>query len=149
MIEIKAWYWLVFGMLLILLELVVPSFTIVWFGLGALVVAVLHWLLGDLALSGQLFVWALSSMVMTFFWFWVCKPRMLNKTTAGTPLAAVLGESGLVIRPPSGDKRGTVKFTTPLLGAEQWQFICETEVAVGDRVTVINLSGNTLIVKKS
>jgi membrane protein implicated in regulation of membrane protease activity len=35
-----------------------------------------------------------------------------------------------------------------LLGDDEWDFICETEVAVGDRVQVKELSGNTLIVEK-
>lgn len=149
MIEIRFWYWLVFGMLLILLELVVPSFTLIWFGFGALMVALLLWLCGNLALSWQLFAWTLSSILMTVFWFRVCKPRMTNKTTAGIPLEAVLGESGLVVQLPLADKRGIAKFTTPVLGAEKWPFICEQPVGVGDRVTVINVSGNTLIVKKA
>jgi membrane protein implicated in regulation of membrane protease activity len=41
-----------------------------------------------------------------------------------------------------------VRFTTPLLGDDEWDFICDTEVAVGDRVQVKDLSGNTLIVEK-
>ncbi len=149
MIEIKAWYWLVFGMVLILLELAIPSFTIVWFGLGALVVALFQWLLPELALSWRIFIWTISSIAMTVLWFRVFKPLMVHKTTAGISLEALLGESGLVIQPPRADKRGVIKFTTPVLGAEQWQFICESEVAVGDRVTVVSISGNTLIVKKA
>jgi len=41
-----------------------------------------------------------------------------------------------------------VRFTTPLLGAEEWPFICQQTVAVGDRVAVNDISGNTLIVIK-
>ena len=36
---IQWWYWALGGILLVLLELVVPSFFILWFGLGALLVA--------------------------------------------------------------------------------------------------------------
>jgi inner membrane protein len=59
-----------------------------------------------------------------------------------------LGQSGLVVRLPQANVRGVVKFTTPLLGAEEWQFISDEKVALGDRVTVIDVSGNTLIVQK-
>ena len=38
-IHIQYWHWLVFGMVLIMAELFVPSFTIFWFGLGGLLVA--------------------------------------------------------------------------------------------------------------
>ena len=46
-------------------------------------------------------------------------------------------------------ERGMVRFATPLLGSEEWPFICEVSVSIGDRVTVADFSGNTLIVKKS
>lgn len=154
MFEIKAWYWLAFGMILILLELVVPSFTIIWFGCGAIAVSALVWISGTISLSMQIFVWAVASLVFTFMWFRIIKPRMFDRTNAGIALEAVLGESGLVIRPPGTgtppgtDQRGIMKFTTPLLGSEQWQFICTDTVATGDRVTIIDVSGNTLVVKK-
>lgn len=149
MFEVKAWYWLAAAMVLIMLELVVPSFTIVWFGLGALIVALLMWMSPDIALSTQLFTWAIASIIFTACWFLLIRPKMEDKTKAGISLEAVLGESGLVVRVPVEQKRGTVKFTTPLLGAEEWQFICENQVSIGDRVTVIDISGNTLVVKSN
>jgi hypothetical protein len=41
---------------------------------------------------------------------------------------------------------GIVRFTTPLLGSDEWPFICEEKVNIGDRVYVKDISGNTLIV---
>ena len=37
--KLLYWYWLVFGMILIIAELFIPSFTIFWFGLGAILEA--------------------------------------------------------------------------------------------------------------
>ena len=149
MFTIQPWHWLAFGMILIMFELVVPSFTIIWFGLGAIIVAGLAWLVPALSMSLQIFFWAIASILLTVIWFFVFKPRMTDKTKAGISLEAVLGESGLVIRVPHENGRGVIKFTTPLLGAEEWQFICRETVTLGDRVTVINVSGNTLIVQKN
>ena len=61
---------------------------------------------------------------------------------------AILGETGHVISAPFGDKRGVLRFATPKLGSEEWQFICQQPVVVGDRVAVDDVSGNTLIVSK-
>jgi len=148
MFTIQPWHWLVFGMMLILFELAVPSFTIIWFGCGAVIVAGIVWFIPGLAISLQLFFWAIASILFTAIWFLVFKPKMTDKTKAGISLEAVLGESGLVIRLPQTNVRGADKFTTPLLGSEEWQFICHEKVAQGDRVTVIDVSGNTLIVQK-
>jgi len=148
MFTIEPWHWLVFGMILILFELAVPSFTIIWFGCGAVLVAGLAWFIPSLAISMQIFFWALASIFFTALWFLVFKPKMTDRTKAGISLEAVLGESGLVIRVPQAKVRGVAKFTTPLLGAEEWQFICHETVVLGDRVTVVDVSGNTLIVQK-
>jgi membrane protein implicated in regulation of membrane protease activity len=142
------WHWLVLGMMLILAEIFVPSFTILWFGLGAIVVAVLLWLVPEMALSWQLFVWAAASSLLTFLWFKFLKPQMVDRTKAGIAREAVLGASGLVIKIPEDGQRGLVRFTTPLLGADEWPFICDATLASGDRVFVKDVSGNTLVVEK-
>lgn len=144
----RDWHWLIFGMLLILAELVVPSFTIFWFGLAALLVAAALWLSPGLSLSTQLYLWAGGSCLFTFLWFRFIRPRMTDRTKAGIAREAVLGECGQVIRVPAGGQRGMVRFITPLLGADEWPFICEESLAVGDRVVVREVSGNTLIVEK-
>ncbi len=147
-VQIQDWHWLVLGMLLILAELFVPSFTLFWFGLGALVVAAGLRLAPQMGLSGQIFIWACASAVFTLLWFRLIRPRMKDRTTAGISREAVLGESGRVIRPPEENRRGMVRFATPLLGADEWPFICEDPVKAGDRVFVRDISGNTLIVEK-
>lgn len=148
MFTILPWHWLAFGMILIMFELAVPSFTIIWFGCGAILVAALVWFFPALTISLQIFLWAIASIVFTVSWFLVFKPKMKDRTKAGISLEAVLGESGLVVKVPHENVRGVIKFTTPLLGAEEWQFICRDTVAPGDRVKVIDVSGNTLIVQK-
>ena len=146
--KLLYWYWLVFGMLLIMAEIFIPSFTVFWFGLGAIIVALILWLLPDVAVSWQLFIWAIASIVFTALWFKFLKPLMTDRTKAGISREAISGESGQVIRTPEADRRGIVRFTTPLLGSDEWPFICEQAVDSGDRVFVKDISGNTLIVEK-
>ncbi len=105
-------------------------------------------MLPDLAISWQLFIWAIASCLLTFLWFKLFKPLMADRTKAGISREAILGESGQVIKVPEQENRGIVRFTTPLLGADEWPFICDQDLAVGDRVTVKDISGNTLIVEK-
>jgi len=87
---------------------------------------------------------------MTFLWFKLFKP-LIGRPYQGRDLPrAIMGEVGQVIQAPQGGRRGRVRFTTPLLGAEEWpfHFFCQQTVAVGDRVAVNDISGNTLIVIK-
>ena len=73
---------------------------------------------------------------------------MTDRTKAGISREAIVGESGQVITIPEEGKRGIVRFTTPLLGADEWPFICDQKISSGDRVYVKDVSGNTLIVEK-
>ena len=145
--QMLYWYWLVFGMILMLLELAVPSFTIFWFGLGALVVGILLLLVPGLSLTLQILVWIIASAAFVLFWFKVMKPRMTDKTTSGIAREAVLGETAMVTRVPEGDRRGEIRFSVPMLGSDTWPFISDDEVVVGDRVAVREISGNTMLVK--
>ncbi|MDJ0782519.1 MAG: NfeD family protein [Desulfosarcinaceae bacterium] len=145
-VAILYWHWLIFGMLLMMMELFIPSMTILWFGLGGLLVGIWLWVAPGTAFSLQLFVWALASCACVFLWFKLLKPRMVHKTTAGISREAVLGEVGRVIKAAEEDRLGRVRFTTPLLGEDEWSFRCEGPVAIGDRVAISDISGNTLIV---
>jgi inner membrane protein len=129
-------------------EIFVPSFTIFWFGLGGIVVAGLLLTGADISFTWQLFTWAIASCIFTFLWFKFIRPRMTDQTRAGIAREAAIGEIGRVIRIPAQEQRGVVRFTIPLLGSEEWPFICDSAVAVGDRVTVVDISGNTLVVQK-
>jgi inner membrane protein len=147
-IGVQYWHWLVFGMVLIMAEIFVPSFTIFWFGLGGIVVAGLLLLDADISFTWQLFTWAIASCIFTFLWFRFIRPMMTDRTRAGIAREAAIGEIGRVIRIPAQGQRGVVRFTIPLLGSEEWPFICDSAVSVGDRVTVVEISGNTLVVQK-
>ncbi len=146
--KLLYWHWIILGMVLILLELAITSFTIFWFGLGALVVAVILLFAPELSLAWQIFFWILASIAATLAWFKYLKPLMTDKTKAGIAREAVVGESGQVIKIPGDENRGTMQFAIPILGSDTWQFICQQEVSVGDRVYVKEISGNTMIVEK-
>jgi membrane protein implicated in regulation of membrane protease activity len=143
------WHWLVFGMLLIIAELFIPSFTVLWFGLAGVAVSVLILITPDLSLTWQLFVWAIASCLMTFLWFFLFKPRMIDRTHAGIAREAIVGQTGQVIKTPVDGRDGMVRFAVPLLGADEWAFFCSDMVVQGDRVRVREISGNTLIVEKT
>jgi len=146
--HILYWHWLAFGMILIILEMVVASFTIFWFGLGACLVGGLLLLAPNLDISVQILLWAIFSAFFTFLWFRVLRPRMTDQSKSGMAREAVLGLSGMVVKIPQEGRRGVVRFSTPVLGSDEWQFICEQNVVVGDRVYIIETSGNTLVVEK-
>ncbi len=147
-IQVLYWHWLVFGMLLIMVEIFLPSFTALWFGLGAILAGAVLFVMPDLALGWQIFIWAVASVIFTLSWFKYFKPLAVDRTKAGLSREAIVGESAQVIKAAHGEERGHLRFTTPILGSEEWPFISTDDVVVGDRVVVRDVSGNTLIVDK-
>jgi len=147
-LTLAYWHWMLFGIALALLEMYLASFTVLWFGLGAIVVGLLMLVAPDLPLPLQLLAWLFCSSGFALFWFKYFKPRMVDKTRAGVAREAVIGEVGQVVRAPVAESRGLVRFTIPVLGDDEWEFICEEPVAAGDRVYIRDFSGNALVVAK-
>jgi inner membrane protein len=142
------WHWLILGMALLIAEMLLGTMTIFWFGLGAVIIAALLFFMPGMGLTWQLFIWAVLSGALTFLWFKYFKPHMVDRTKAGIPREAVLGEIGIVIRAREEGRRGMVRFSIPLMGSDEWPFLCQQDVKTGDRVVVKEISGNTLIVEK-
>lgn len=147
--QILYWHWLVGGMLLMMVEIFLPSFTALWFGLGALLVGLILLVLPDLAVGWQIFIWTVASVLFTLAWFKYFKPLAVDRTKAGLSREAIVGETAQVIKAPADNERGQLRFATPLLGSEEWPFITTDDVMIGDRVRVNDVSGNTLIVSKA
>jgi inner membrane protein len=146
--ELLYWHWIILGVALAMAEIFLSSFTLLWFGLGALIVGVLLIIFPGMDFEWQLLLWILTSAGFAIFWFRYFRPRMIDKTNAGIAREAHIGESGTVIKVPVEGVRGVVRFSTPVLGDDEWEFICEQVVAVGDRVHIKDFSGNSLIVVK-
>lgn len=67
--QLEWWYWIIAGFCLIGLELIVPSFTLIWFGMGALTVGMLKLLWPEFPVAGQILLWGVSSIAFTLMWF--------------------------------------------------------------------------------
>lgn len=145
---IEWWHWAVGGIVLILLELAIPSFFIIWFGLGALLVAVALLLAPALSLTAQLLLWTLASLAMVFLWFRVFRPNR-HKTLIGTASGEVLGEVGLLVGAVAPYAHGKVRFQRPILGAEEWTCLAETAIPAGERVRVVSIEGSYLKVVRA
>lgn len=146
--NILWWHWLIVGLTLIGLELFIPSFTIVWFGLGAVLVSIVMAIFPGFSLSGQILTWTIASAVLTLAWFRFFNPRT-SKTFAGSSTGAVIGETGLVIRAAEPYAKGVVKFQLPLLGADEWPCMADEPLAIGDRVRVTEVEGHVMKVEKT
>ena len=145
--HIEWWIWIVGGFALILTELAIPSFFIIWFGLGALLVGTLLLILPELSLTAQLALWTVTSLAMVALWFRVFK-QSFRKTRIGSAEGETIGEIGLLVSAIAPFQRGKVRFQRPVLGSEEWACLADVEIAAGERVKVLAVEGSFLKVGK-
>lgn len=141
--DIEWWHWAVAGIALILTELAVPAFVLIWFGLGGLLVALLVALWPSLGVTAQLASWLAVSLALVALWFVLFKPG-LHRTRVGMSAANVIGEIGLLTQAIAPFQKGEVRFQKPMVGAEVWPCIADEAIPAGARVKVIAVEGSIL-----
>lgn len=135
--NILWWHWIVLGIILLLMEIVLPSFTIFWFGLGAVVTGLLLAASPEISPKWQLLVFSLSSVGFTFFWFRFFAPRK-KATTRQADEQAAIGQTGIAAtRALIPGELGRVAFSVPVLGDESWMYLADEPIETGNRVRVV------------
>jgi membrane protein implicated in regulation of membrane protease activity len=141
-----AWHWVVIGFVLAALEILLPSFFMLWLGVSAIAVGLIT-LLVPMALAWQLLLWVALSLGCLVAWFKFVAPTMKDKTRSGMARESMLGQVATVLDYQAATCRGQLRFSAPALGEAEWRFICEQPLKPGDRVCVADFSGNDLIVR--
>ncbi|WP_343682992.1 NfeD family protein [Acinetobacter baylyi] len=144
---LEPWHWFVLGILLMLSELVITAFAALWFGIAAIMVSVLLWLFPMMGITTQVIMWIILSVLCTLLWFKFIKPLSIDKTKAGLSREATIGQIGMVIRVGLSHEQIVVRFALPVLGADEWNCRSLVPVEVGDRVCVVDIMGNDLVVQ--
>lgn len=146
--RIEWWHWILGGFVLIGLELIIPSFTIIWFGLGALLVGLLIALIPAMPDWLQVLLWAVASVAFTVMWFKYLKPKG-DRTHAGLSKEGIVGETGIIIKGTSDSfAKGVVRFRISILGADEWTCFADEPLPVGSTVQVEDIEGQILKVRK-
>lgn len=143
--ELMWWHWVVLGMVLIGIEMLTPTFFLLWFGLGALLVGALVAVL-PLGFAAQVVSWAVASLLMTGVWLKYFKNP--DRTHAGQAKEGVLGVTGLVTRAIPEMGSGEMLFQRPVLGSDRWPAVSDTPIAAGDKAKIVDVLGQTLKVAK-
>lgn len=139
-----VWGWLSFGLILMILELVVPGTFVIWFGFGAVATGIVYAIV-PLSVSGQLATFALCSSVSLCFGFFVYKRIFgANKEVAQkdkTGAQKYIGQSFKVTE-AIDDDLGKVA-----VGDTVWLAKSDHPIAKGRRAKVVAVEGTILIVE--
>lgn len=137
-------YWLILGIVLLFVELATPGFVVMFFGMAALTVALLAWLLP----LGQLAPWiifAVLSVVYILLLRKLLKRVFLGDKNAPDRLEdTFIGKHADVVEAVSPGRPGKVDFSGCL-----WEAESKDAIDVGDRVRIVAKDSLTLTVEKN
>ena len=139
--------WLILGVVLIVLEIVIPSFVVIWFGIAALLTGIVSCWVTDLTMQCAVFA-LLSATSFAVGWFGFLK-NSGSRSQAGQGKESVQGERGIVSFVTPGDfPAGKVRFSVAVLGSDEWEFLADEPLAVGERCEIVDVLGSKLKVQK-
>ena len=145
--HIEYWHWFVLGAVLIITEVFVPGFVFLWFGISAIVIAILSKYV-VMSFTMQLLLWAVLSVVAFFALKKLVAKNEHQKLSTPAAREALISQVGLVISANTGKPQGTLRFPSPVFGTDQWAFECDDELDVGEKVIVNDICENALMVNK-
>jgi len=140
--------WLAIGLVLMGIEIVMPGFVIFWFGVGAIITAVLT--MAGVLNSPEL-QWVVffgSSLAFLTSWFLYFK-RFLKKADPSDVRDPTLTElKGRVVMKIAPGMPGRVELNDFYHSIKEWKAESDAVIEVGEDVEVIESRGINLIVKK-
>jgi len=139
-----GYFWVLVGMVLIILESLGAALALASLGVGALVTAIVAFL-GLLSLAGLLVVFVVASLVV----FGVSRPLAHRLSGEGgkvkTNAEGMVGRTGMVIRDIGGKNQpGYVK-----LAGDEWRSlpVVDMTIPTGTEVVILKVEGATLTVE--
>jgi membrane protein implicated in regulation of membrane protease activity len=134
--------WLIVGVVLIIAEMVTPSFFLIWFGIGAVAAAGAAYLRATSTLQWIVFLGSSAALVL-------CSRLFARRVTPGPPplrtnIDEYLGETGVVIqRIDPVANTGLIR-----VKKEEWRADADEVIEEGARVEVIGSGGAHLKVRR-
>lgn len=132
--------WLIFFIILVIVELITVNLVTIWFAFGALVTSLVSLYTTDTVIL--LAVFTLVSLLLLLITKPVVKKLKVKKVVA-TNLDQVIGKTGVVTEPIAKDKIGEVK----VLG-KRWSAYSDREISKDKKAKILSISGVKLKVEE-
>jgi membrane protein implicated in regulation of membrane protease activity len=141
--SLGPWNWFILGVVLLVLETVIPGVHFLWFGIAAFIIGVLAFAL-DLAWQWQVLAFALLSVAALF---WVRKYARPDVAISDQPDLNVRGQQyigrSLVVDQAIQNGRGKARVGDSLWAVEG------PDTPAGERVKVTGAKGTVLVVERA
>ncbi len=145
-VEVEFWYWLIFGVVFVVLEVFVPGAILMWFGFGAIVTGILLWVFPALGIGWQILCFALVSGVSVLAWrkssFFRDESTPSDEPELNNRLNMHIGKE-YALTEAIINGRGSIR-----VGDSAWK-VTGADLPSGTRVRIVGLDGVIFKVEKA
>jgi len=137
------WHWIVFGIVLLILEMSTGTFFMLGLGVAAIIVGIIDTTMNT-SFTVELSVWMLLSILAIAAWFkWFREPPLTDSGQSNYRLDTL----GIVMEDIQPHSRGKVTFDTPVLGNTSWHATAKVDIDKDTRVQIVQINGQLIEVK--
>lgn len=140
------WMWGILGLVLLGIEMMTGTLFVLWFGIAALCLTFLVWLMPSMSVSIQLFLYVILALGSLIIWRHFYQKTEVNYRI-GQAQGEEIGMVGTIIETVSLQKNGKIQFTQGVMGSREWVVISEATIEAGSMAEIVAIEGNTLRVK--
>ena len=141
------WIWGILGLVLLGVEMLTGTMYVLWFGVAAILLAILTWLAPAMPISLQLFLFSGFSIVSLILW-----RRNYKKNSTdlhiGQSQGDEIGRVGTIAETVSPKQAGRIQFTQGVMGSREWAAVSNEEIEAGAEAVIVAVEGNSLRVKR-
>ena len=143
MIESQAdWFWLCFGGIRLILEMLGTGGYLLWSGVAALVVALLVWIMPGLSLEWQGIIFAVMTVICAVLWRNFQRRRQRNDSSSPNQVNHKLIGLCAALLAETEDGYSRIR-----LADGSWRVYSQSALPAGTEVEVIAVDGITLTVR--
>jgi len=146
MLEIM-WIWGILGLALLGFEMLTGTMYVLWFGIAAILLAILTWLAPAMPIALQLFLFAGLSIGALVIW-----RRNYRKNSTdlhiGQSQGDEIGRIGTIIEPVSARQPGRIQFAQGIMGSREWAAVSNENIESSAEAIIVAIEGNSLRVKR-
>ncbi len=137
------WHWIVFGIILLILEMSTGTFFMLGLGIAAIIVGLIDTTMNT-SFTVELSIWMVLSILAIAAWFkWFREPPLTDSGQSNYRLDTL----GIVMEDIQPHSRGKVTFDTPVLGNTSWHAISKVDIDKDTRVQIVQINGQLIEVE--
>lgn len=141
-IAVNYWFWLSLGLVLVIIEMVVPGVFFLWFGIGAFITGIIAFIINGIALKYLTAIFGVLSLIAVFIGRRYLKPSMEQKNGLNDGNSKYAGK---IVKASGNFENGIGRVR---MGDTEWSAECPgTDVADGQALKVVSVKDQLLIVE--